>query len=111
MSQGLQVFDEEGNEVFNSSTRTFKVIKRIKYEKGKTVTLSHPLFELSKNMTAIAVVSPPIVGGWGTRITHAGGNKINVEMSGGGSLEITSPYAHTFHLNDYDNLTVLIGVI
>ena len=44
MAQGLQVFDENGKEVFSSSTRTFKVVASLKIERNSTRYVYSDLF-------------------------------------------------------------------
>ncbi len=53
---GLQVFDETGKKVFDTNTRTVKIIANIVCEENKNITLTHELF-LSE--TAFCIVCPP----------------------------------------------------
>ncbi len=53
---GLQVFDEKGKKVFDTNTRTVKIIAKINCKDNSTVTVEHELFE---SETPFYIVCPP----------------------------------------------------
>lgn len=88
MAQGLQVFNANGDEVFNSSTRTLKVIKRIPFDfgnnglTGKTISISHDLFS---TLEPVVIVQPTIFGGAGV-VYSVTGNTLTLTMRGVGQV-------------------------
>ncbi|WP_296201977.1 hypothetical protein [Psychrobacter sp. UBA3962] len=110
MPQGLQVFDENGKEVFNSSTRTFQVIKKVVFKKDTSLTISHPLFNKDSGLTPMFIVSPAFFGGKVASIEHLGGDTIRLDMVEGGKFEQTAPWIGTSYFNDHSNMTLLLGV-
>lgn len=57
MGQGLQVFNELGNIVFDTNTRTIKVLTLMPVVANMNTTFSHPLLASSKE-TPIYVLTP-----------------------------------------------------
>ena len=61
MAQGLQVFDENGKEIFNSSTRAFKVLDQFNLVPNTTKVVTHPLIA---EQEVVYFVTPPVMGGY-----------------------------------------------
>lgn len=57
MAQGIQVFNEQGKIIFDTNTRTLKVLTMIPVTKNMNTTFSHPLLASSKD-TPIYVLTP-----------------------------------------------------
>lgn len=88
MEQGLQIFDENGKEIFNSSTRTFKIIDQFDFTPNTTKTISHPLIG---EQDVIHFVTPPIMGGYESIRSSKSGNSYTVAMG----MDLKNEYQET----------------
>lgn len=110
MGRGLQIFDENGKEVFNSATRTFQIIQKLVFKKDTVVDITHPLLNPNTGLTPTVIASPTYFGGEIVTLEHRGGSTIRVSMTEGGKLELTSPYTGVSYFNDHEHITLLLGV-
>ena len=73
MAQGIQVFNDQGNIVFDTNTRTIKVLTIMPVVANMNTTFTHPLLS-SANNTPLYVLQPAAQSGTV--------NKVQVTFSG-----------------------------